>query len=179
MTEWQPLPRSFRHLFADKQLKIIAYCAEEVRRQRDTPVHVSHMLRAWEHAWTQWRGNGRPMSSELIREIGALVEPDHNSRGFRTYDVRVGNDVKMHWEAVPRAIEVLCQAWNEGLISGFVHKSAGAVGPAEEFYYRFEAEIHPFGDGNGRTGKILFNMLRGTLDDPQWPPDFFGGIENP
>jgi fido (protein-threonine AMPylation protein) len=42
------------------------------------------------------------------------------------------------------------------------------------FYFEFE-QIHPFKDGNGRTGKILYNYLCGTLDDPIMPPNFWGG----
>lgn len=169
---------AFRHLFGERQLEVVAYCAEEVRRQRDTQLHVSYMVQAWEHAWTQARGRGRGVSPDLIQEIGALVSPAHNQHGFRRVGVRVGYSVKMDWQQVPRAIEMLCDAWGDGRIVGFHHALAGDVGPAEQFYYLFE-DIHPFSDGNGRTGKILYNMLRGSLDDPIFPPDFYGGVANP
>jgi fido (protein-threonine AMPylation protein) len=48
----------------------------------------------------------------------------------------------------------------------------------EQAYYEFEI-IHPFRDGNGRTGKIIYNWLMGTLRAPVFPPDMFGGISNP
>lgn len=44
----------------------------------------------------------------------------------------------------------------------------------DDWYLAFEA-IHPFGDGNGRTGKVLHNWLLGTLDDPVLVADYFGG----
>ena len=45
-------------------------------------------------------------------------------------------------------------------------------GVAEHAYHIFQM-IHPFRDGNGRTGKILFNWLRGSLNYPEMPPNFF------
>lgn len=41
----------------------------------------------------------------------------------------------------------------------------------EEFYQRFE-EIHPFEDGNGRVGSLLYNILNDTIQDPIHPPEF-------
>lgn len=166
-----------KHLFSDQQIAIIRYCAEEVRRQGDGPLHVAHMLAAWEHAWTQHVVRNRPLSPELIQEIGALVAPEKNLGGFRRYGVRVGLDVKPDWESVPRQVAMLCEAWNEGRFDGFTHPFAGEVGPAERWYFEMES-CHPFGDGNGRVGKISYNMLRGTLDDPIWPPSFWP-ISNP
>jgi len=40
---------------------------------------------------------------------------------------------------------------------------------AKEFYFAFE-EIHPWPDGNGRVGSILFNLLNGTISNPIHPP---------
>lgn len=161
------------HLFSDRLMHIIGYCAEEVRRQGDTPVHVAYMVAAWEHAWTQSVLRGRLISSELIQEIGGLVEPSHNISGFRQYGVRVGSSIKLDWEAVPRAIDMLCEAWNEGRIDSLAHPLAGMVEPADHFYFIFEDVIHPFGDGNGRTGKIVRALISGTLDNPTWPPNFW------
>lgn len=42
-------------------------------------------------------------------------------------------------------------------------------------WLRVNPSIHPFYDGNGRTGKILHNWLLGTLDDPVLVYDYFGG----
>ena len=44
---------------------------------------------------------------------------------------------------------------------------------ADDWYLAYEW-IHPFCDGNGRTGKILHNWLLGTLDAPVLVPDYFG-----
>lgn len=41
---------------------------------------------------------------------------------------------------------------------------------ALEYYYAFQ-EIHPLKDGNGRIGMLLYNILRGTMENPEIPED--------
>lgn len=44
---------------------------------------------------------------------------------------------------------------------------------AAEFTKEFLV-IHPFADGNGRTAAIIYNLIKGTLANPEPLPDFFG-----
>jgi fido (protein-threonine AMPylation protein) len=62
--------------------------------------------------------------------------------------------------------------YEDGLIIGIKNHPL-AVTKEDQFYYEYE-NIHPFRDGNGRTGKILYNYLLGTLDNPKMPPNFWG-----
>ena len=70
---------------------------------------------------------------------------------FRTYNVRVGPYVAPDWyEIKPRMGEFM----------HFLKKNKG-VNPVEfaaRAHYKFES-IHPFGDGNGRIGRLLMNHL--------------------
>lgn len=138
--------------------KVIEYIAMEVWRQGDGPLHVAHMCRAWEYAIRQHR-RGEPLTHRLVQEFGRMIEPDENHRGaYRTHQVRVGGRLGTE----PLALHAEMTEWLKGCHD---------IDP-DEAYRRFEM-IHPFADGNGRTGKVLLNWLKGTLRDPKMPPNFF------
>lgn len=144
------------------QPNIIAYCAEEVRRQQDSPWHVYRMLNAWALA-IRLADEGEVLTSMIVRELGKRVD-EANEDGFRNGPIWIGGNTKAHHMTVSALIDDLVDRYY--------------VLSPEEFYLEFE-NVHPFFDGNGRTGKILYNWSRGSLHDPVFPPDFFGGIENP
>ncbi len=72
-------------------------------------------------------------------------------------------------EEVERQGRGAIQVWD--MVVAWMYAAAHDGTPAEA--YREFQEIHPFRDGNGRVGKIVFNLLNGTLHDPQMPPNFF------
>ncbi len=148
-----PYPRHF---------KILAYCAEEVRRQQDTPWHVFKMYQAWIAA-IDMRAASDVITHSHVRMIGMDID-EENIGGYRNGPASVGGQSKTLHNAVFAEMDDLLQ----------VQKDITPI----EFYSRFE-EIHPFFDGNGRTGKVLYNWLNDTMEDPVWPIDLFGGIENP
>lgn len=138
-------------------LAIVKYIAEEVERQRDKPLAVWWMCDAWRLAQTH-AADRMEVTPLLIESWGRMVTPK-NHDGFRKVGVQVGDRVCPHYSLVPRMVENLCV----GLYHGLTPESA---------YLEFQ-KIHPFRDGNGRTGKILYNYLKSTLDAPVMPPNFF------
>lgn len=69
---------------------------------------------------------------------------------FRDYLVRVGSYIAPDWQEVKKLMNQLIN---------FVDKTKlNAVELAARAHYRFES-IHPFGDGNGRIGRLIMNHM--------------------
>lgn len=84
--------------------RIVSYCSEEVRRQKDGPLHVGYMVDAWMDALEhQYRGLG--IDLETIEHWGALVEPDDNSMGFRGINIWIGNHMGPRVDDLPSSPE--------------------------------------------------------------------------
>lgn len=94
-----------------------------------------------------------------LENIAAAVEPSNEGR-YRGHPVRFANggpssnarDISVH---MVRLFSMLDESTDP-----------------TEFVKAFEL-IHPYSDGNGRLGWILYNFLNGTMDDPQPLPDMF------
>lgn len=96
----------------------------------------------------------------FIQWLAGEVEPDNYGR-FRTTPVTFANGgTAAPASEVPRLIAQLC--------------TLGDSLTADEWIKEF-LWIHPFTDGNGRTGWVLYNLIAGTLDSPVALPKFFDG----
>jgi Fic family protein len=69
---------------------------------------------------------------------------------FRNYAVRVGSYVAPDWKKVEPLIKQLVSFVNESKLN--------PVEGAARAHYMFE-KVHPFGDGNGRIGRLLLNFI--------------------
>lgn len=145
-------------------------------QQATSKEQIEGFARAYEYAkntahdrsW--WNSITSGNLTALIRKLGIFVE-ERNKSGFRTVPAtfRDGGHALDPSEIVS-AMEKFAEAYGEGRFS------------PNEAYIEFE-KIHPFTDGNGRVGDLLWKMLivRETGTWPEkLPPDFFGkGAEMP
>lgn len=134
------------------QLRVVRWAAEECKRQRSGELSVAGMVEAWNYAMRR-----STLGQEAILHMAKLIEPEVNAKGWRSVNVRVGYDVKGPWEEVPRQMALY--------VNGLEDMEA------EEAYRHFE-QIHPFRDGNGRVGTLIYNWKRCSLETPIHPPDW-------
>ena len=93
------------------------------------------------------------MSQTLLlkwhQEIFRETKPDIAGK-FRQWPVKVGSYLTPDWQTIEKSMEQLMKFINESTFN--------PVETAMRAHYIFE-KIHPFGDGNGRIGRLLMNHI--------------------
>jgi Fic family protein len=117
------------------------------------------MLRSWQALLgrEQKEQTGTHTSEE---EIGHIRGPNLQK------NVRVGRHVPPEWKFVPLHLQNYLEDLNEDLAANHANYRANEkafVQFAAAYFLRFE-RIHPFGDGNGRMGRLIANYLATYCD---------------
>jgi Fic/DOC family len=127
-----------------------ALVASQAKAEARSPLAVDDLCR-----WQRW------LTEEQVRFGHALPAGGAGTLRSPQYpvDVRVGFHIAPSFEEVPQLLATLVADLN-ARIAGIGHYSddVDAVDAMGELFQRFEA-IHPFVDGNGRTGRILVNYI--------------------
>lgn len=84
------------------------------------------------------------------KNLFSATKPDIAGK-FRDYLIRVGSYVAPDWQDVRDLMEELIRFYN-------ANKKMNTVELAARMHYKFE-KIHPFGDGNGRIGRLIMNHI--------------------
>lgn len=98
--------------------------------------------------------SGDSISEAFVRQLHSLVLADKpmDKGVYRRIPVIIAGAV--HTPPQPYLVAPMMEAWVRDLQATRLHPLVAAA----EFHIRFEA-IHPFIDGNGRTGRLLVNFV--------------------
>lgn len=136
---------------------------------RSTDVHeVRNYIRAHEHGLS----STLPLSLRLLRDLHHVLMTgvrggDRNPGEFRTYQNYVGGPTGADATYVGPPVPQMRERLDD--FERFLHeRDLRPLVQAAVVHYQFEA-IHPFGDGNGRVGRLLVPLFlreRGLLPQP-------------
>jgi len=117
------------------------------------PLRDVHEIESHNKVFLQMLEIKEKISNELIlrwhKDVFGETKEDIAGR-YRTYLVRVGPHLAPDWQDVKTMMNEMIKFINDSKIN--------AVELAGRAHYKFE-KIHPFGDGNGRVGRLLMNYI--------------------
>ncbi len=118
-----------------------------LRDIKETEAHAAEFLRMLEK-------KEKPDISLILRWHNRLFgDTKKDIAGmFREHLIRVGDYVAPDWQDVKKLMGNLIDFYNQN------KRKMGAVELAARMHYKFE-KIHPFGDGNGRVGRLMMNYI--------------------
>jgi len=128
---------------------------EEGRTPKDKTLREIYDLQNTEKVFFEILESNENLSHEFIIKIHAsLMENIDARKGYRTSDVHV---IRANFKATPAPfvktdMDLLLKWYDEN------EKKLHPLVLAVAFHHKFE-KIHPFMDGNGRTGRMLLNYI--------------------
>ena len=139
----------------------IEWACKECEKQEVGPLYVFNILVGVEFIHSlQYLG-----INDLLN-LASIVEPKTKGK-FREIPVtnrKTLQVIGIDWIYIDRAIINLLTAINR------YHSNPYLLNP-EDTYKEFE-RIHPFIDGNGRVGAIIYNWMKRSLFNPLPSPEF-------
>lgn len=198
LQQYRPLPPETRRSLADALRTRITYASNAIEGNRLTLAETQIVLEgvtvggkplrdhleaidhaeAWD-AVLHWSRTNEPITPHLLRSLHGLVlrrsQPDESGR-YRTVSVAIAGSplVPLDPVAVSPALDDLFSQWQQ------MRGHPVAVG-AE--MHAALMKIHPFVDGNGRTGRLLLNLwlmrhrYPPSLLDPQDRPQYYAALQ--
>jgi hypothetical protein len=158
----------------------VIWAASECERQQTTPFGVPRLLDALQYA--RYASERVPDMDDMMY-LAWLIEPKLNGYWRRGQDLSVecnfrrtsvvimGGGATHHWQVVPQAVERLFEIADFSWLTLETDAEVYDNHDAKEFCRQLMI-IHPWADGNGRTGAVLYNWLTRQLSHPVPMPEF-------
>lgn len=136
---------------------------------------VNNCMQALNYGIKKMRDEDFPLRLRLIKEIQGILmadvrggQPENTPGEFRKSQNWIGGVNPATAAFVPPPPEVMIDAISD--LENYLHEENGLPDliKCALIHYQFEA-IHPFCDGNGRTGRmiiILYMLMKGILNSP-------------
>lgn len=124
-------------------------------------VSLRNAIEAWEYLLTFDK-----MNPQLVKQVHKILMRDSDLEReyigkYRKCAVQIGGRLGMDWKELPEAMSEWCKQMN----IAYPKDSLGArESMMKVMHVRYE-KIHPFADGNGRTGRMFMNWQRLKLLD--------------
>ncbi|CCB89172.1 Fic family protein [Simkania negevensis] len=137
-----------------------AFTLSQDAGRNHTPLSVK-ILRTWQALLGKEQ---QEQSGDHIddREIGHIRGPSLQK------NVRIGKHVPPSYERVPALLQCWVEDFNEDLAKNheiYTKDDEAFANFAGSYFLRFE-RIHPFGDGNGRMGRLIANYISAYCNRP-------------
>ena len=169
-SEWRKIPESAKEKELEEISIVFTYntnaiegstiTLEEVREiihdkiSPNKPIRDVRETEAHSRVFLQMLKKNEKITKELLlqwhQNIFGETKSDIAGR-FRDYLVRIGPHLAPDWQDVENLMKDFMEFINK-------NKKMNPVELAGRAHYQFE-KIHPFGDGNGRIGRLLMNFI--------------------